>query len=88
VCEANSYQSKISSCQYEQKPREPKPVRLQPEGSNGNAGAAARIVGSADEVMARVRRLWKPGLKLIVGTHIHDATEQHGLYEAIHEWCR
>jgi hypothetical protein len=47
----------------------------------------ARIVGDADEVLARVRRLWKPGLKLIVGTHIQNPAEQHRVYEAIHEWC-
>jgi hypothetical protein len=46
-----------------------------------------RIVGGADEVLARVHRLWKPGIKLIVGTHVQDAAEQHRLYHAIHELC-
>lgn len=47
----------------------------------------ARIVGDAEEVLSRVRRLWKPGLKLIVGTHVQDPTEQHRLYRAIHAHC-
>jgi hypothetical protein len=46
-----------------------------------------RIVGGADEVLARVRRLWKPGIKLIVGTHLQDAAGQHRLYHAIHDLC-
>lgn len=47
----------------------------------------ARVVGDADEVLSRVRRLWRPGLKLIVGTHILDPAEQHRVYEAIHALC-
>lgn len=47
----------------------------------------ARIVGDEEEVLSRVRRLWKPGLKLIVGTHITDPAEQHRVYEAIHSIC-
>jgi len=47
----------------------------------------ARLVGDYDEVISHVRRLWKPGLKLIVGTHIQDPQEQHRLYRAIHEIC-
>jgi hypothetical protein len=41
----------------------------------------------AVEGLSRVRRLWKPGLKLIVGTHIQDPAEQHRVYDAIHEMC-
>lgn len=47
-----------------------------------------RIVGDGDEVLARVRRLWKPGMRLIVGTHIQDPREQHRVYHAIHDLCR
>jgi hypothetical protein len=47
----------------------------------------ARIVGNYDEVLSRVRRLWKPGVKLIIGTHVQDPHEQHRLYRAIHETC-
>lgn len=47
----------------------------------------ARIVGDPDEVLARVRRLWKPGLKLIVGTHVQDPASQRRLYHDIHALC-
>jgi hypothetical protein len=46
-----------------------------------------RIVGDPEEVMTRVRRLWRPGLKLIVVTHIQDPRAQHQLYHAIHRHC-
>jgi hypothetical protein len=44
----------------------------------------ARIVGDPDEVLSRVKRLWKPGVKLIVGTHVHNPEVQHRLYHDIH----
>jgi hypothetical protein len=47
----------------------------------------ARIVGDAEEVMSRVKRLWGPGMKLIVGTHEQDPSVQHRLYREIHELC-
>lgn len=47
----------------------------------------ARIVGDRTEVMSHVRRLWKPGVKLIVGTHVTDPAEQHALYNEIHAFC-
>ncbi|MFT3781364.1 MAG: uroporphyrinogen decarboxylase family protein [Nibricoccus sp.] len=47
----------------------------------------ARLVGDFDEVMSHVRRLWKPGVRLIVGTHVQDPQEQHRLYHAIHDFC-
>ncbi|MEI6387323.1 MAG: uroporphyrinogen decarboxylase family protein [Spirochaetota bacterium] len=47
----------------------------------------ARIVGDADEVLSRVKRLWKPGLRLIVGTHVQDPGEQNRLYHDIHGLC-
>ncbi len=47
----------------------------------------ARVVGDPDEVMSRVKRLWKPGLKLIVGTHVQDPAAQHQLYRDIHAYC-
>ena len=46
-----------------------------------------RIVGDPEEVLARVKRLWKPGLKLIVVTHVQDPRAQHQLYRDIHELC-
>jgi hypothetical protein len=47
----------------------------------------ARTVGDADEVLARVKRLWKPGVKLIVVTYVQDVAAQHQLYDDIHAIC-
>jgi hypothetical protein len=47
----------------------------------------ARIVGAPDEVLIRVKRLWKPGLHLIVGTHVQDPAAQRQLYHDIHALC-
>lgn len=44
----------------------------------------ARIVGEPEEVLSRVKRLWKPGIKLIVTTHVQDPKAQHQLYHDIH----
>jgi uroporphyrinogen-III decarboxylase len=46
-----------------------------------------RIVGEPEEVLSRVKRLWQPGLKLIVGTHVQDPKAQHQLYHDIHRLC-
>jgi uroporphyrinogen-III decarboxylase len=46
-----------------------------------------RIVGDPKEVLSRVKRLWKPGLKLIVTTHLQNPTAQHQLYRQIHQFC-
>ena len=47
----------------------------------------ARIVGEPEEVLSRVKRLWKPGLKLIVVTHEPDPKAQRKLYHDIHDFC-
>lgn len=47
----------------------------------------ARLVGSPADVLERVGRLWKPGLKLLVVTHEQDPKAQHELYRAIHRVC-
>lgn len=47
----------------------------------------ARIVGDPDEVLARVKRLWAPGLKLIVVTYVQDPQAQRQLYKDIHHLC-
>ncbi|HTY85958.1 MAG TPA: uroporphyrinogen decarboxylase family protein [Candidatus Acidoferrum sp.] len=47
----------------------------------------ARVVGDPQEVLSRVKRLWKPGVKLIVGTHVQDPQAQHRLYHGIHRLC-
>jgi hypothetical protein len=47
----------------------------------------ARMVGDPDEVMSRVKRLWKPRIKLIVVTHVQDPKAQQQLYKDIHAYC-
>lgn len=47
----------------------------------------ARMVGDPDEVLARVRELWGPGMRLIVVTYEQDADAQHRLYRDIHALC-
>lgn len=47
----------------------------------------ARLVGSPEDVLARVKRLWKPGLKLVVVTYEQDPQRQHRLYDEIHSVC-
>lgn len=44
----------------------------------------ARIVGNSEEVISRVKRLWKPGMKLIVVPNIQNPEEQKKLYRKIH----
>ena len=48
----------------------------------------ARIVGGPDTVADIVRRLWKPGMKLIVVTYCQTPEEQARTYDQIHEICR
>lgn len=47
----------------------------------------ARIVGDPETVLSHVKRLWKPGVKLIVGTHVQDPQAQRQLYHDIHKIC-
>ena len=47
----------------------------------------ARIVGGPDTVADIVRRLWKPGMKLIVVTYCRRPEEQARAYDKIHEMC-
>ena len=47
----------------------------------------ARIVGHADTVADVVRRLWKPGMKLIAVTYCQSPEEQAEAYDRIHEIC-
>ncbi|OHB75452.1 MAG: hypothetical protein A2Z25_06885 [Planctomycetes bacterium RBG_16_55_9] len=48
----------------------------------------ARIVGHPETVADNVRRLWKPGMKLIVVTYCQSPDEQAEAYDCIHEICR
>ena len=47
-----------------------------------------RIVGSADTVAEQVKKLWHPGLKLIVNTYCKTPEEQKRAYDMVHEICR
>jgi hypothetical protein len=48
----------------------------------------ARMVGSCEEVLEKVKELQKPGMKLIVVTYCESGEEQKKTYEAIHESAR
>jgi Uroporphyrinogen decarboxylase (URO-D) len=48
----------------------------------------ARMVGDPDEVLARVRQLWGPGMRLIVVTYEQDPAAQHRLYRDIRALSR
>ena len=62
-------------------PVEPFPAALAGTGIVLNA----RIVGEPDRVVGIVRRLWAPGMKLIVVTYCQTPQEQDETYERIHE---
>ena len=47
----------------------------------------ARIVGEPDVVMSRLKRLWKPGIRLVVVTHVQEPAAQQQLYRDIHAYC-
>ncbi|MHC4496710.1 MAG: uroporphyrinogen decarboxylase family protein [Planctomycetota bacterium] len=47
----------------------------------------ARIVGDAGTVAETVKRLWKPGMKLIVVTYCQTTEEQAEAYHRVHKIC-
>ena len=48
----------------------------------------ARMVGDPPEVLTLTKRLWTPGLKLIVVTYVPDPIAQQQLYHDLHTLCR
>ncbi len=48
----------------------------------------ARLVGDPDDVLARVRQLWGPGMRLVVVTYVQDPQAQHKLYHDLHDLSR
>ena len=48
----------------------------------------ARIVGDSSEVARHVRKLWAPGMKLIVTTYCQSPEEQQRAYEMVYEICQ
>lgn len=47
-----------------------------------------RIVGSQELVEEKVKKLWRPGMKLIVVTYCDTPAEQAELYDRIHAICQ
>jgi hypothetical protein len=47
----------------------------------------ARVVGDPDQVLDVARRLWAPGMRLIVVTYVPDPAAQRRLYAALHSLC-
>ncbi len=45
----------------------------------------ARVVGGPDQVLAIAKRLWSPGLKLIIVTYVQSAAAQRELYQRLHQ---
>ena len=48
----------------------------------------ARIVGDSSVVAEHVRKLWTPGMKLIVATYCQSPEDQQRAYEMVHEICQ
>ena len=48
----------------------------------------ARIVGDCLEVARQVRKLWAPGMKLIVTTYCQSSEDQQRAYEMVYEICQ
>ncbi len=47
----------------------------------------ARIVGGPETIVEKVRRLWKPGMKLIAVTYCQSPEQQAEAYDRIYEIC-
>lgn len=47
----------------------------------------ARIVGGPETIAESVRRLWKPGMKLIVVTYCQSPDEQAEAYDLVYKIC-
>lgn len=47
----------------------------------------ARIVGSPETIAGSVRKLWKPGMKLIVVTYCQSPDEQAEAYNLVYKIC-
>jgi hypothetical protein len=55
--------------------------------ANTNIVVNARIVGGPEIIAENIRRLWRPGLKLIVVTYCQSPEEQAEAYDLIYEVC-
>jgi hypothetical protein len=67
---------------------DPNPVEPFKDGFvNTGITVNARIVGDADVVIEKVRKLWQPGMKLIITTYCQTAEEQAKVYDALKEFA-
>ena len=48
----------------------------------------ARAVGNVETVVDTVKKIWHPGLKLIINTYCKTPEEQQEAYDRIHEICK
>jgi hypothetical protein len=55
--------------------------------ANTGIVVCARMVGNPDTIITTVKRLWKPGMKLIVVTYCKTPSEQQRVYDFIHHHC-
>mgnify|MGYP001617617501 CR=1 FL=1 len=55
--------------------------------ANSGVVVNARIVGGPETIVEKVRRLWKPGMKLIVVTYCQSPEQQAQAYDRIYEIC-
>lgn len=56
--------------------------------ANSGIVVNARIVGDSSVVAQQVKKLWAPGMKLIVVTYCQNPEDQRRAYDMIHEICR
>jgi hypothetical protein len=69
---------------------DPTPNRAEPFAeafANTGIVVNARLVGDCQTVVETVKRLWKPGMKLIVVTFCQTPEEQAEAYDRVHEMC-
>jgi hypothetical protein len=64
------------------------PERFRDALAGSGVALQARMVGEPDEVLALTRRLWAPGLKLIVVTYVPEPDAQRRLYADLHALCQ
>lgn len=66
----------------------PNPAELFAEAfANTGIIVNARVVGKSDIVVEQVKKLWKPGMKLIIVTYCQTPQEQHEVCQSIYGIC-
>ncbi len=69
---------------------DPAPNAAEPFQAFANSGIVvnARIVGDVETITNTVKKLWKPGMKLIVTTYCKTPEEQAEAYARIYQICQ